>query len=75
MCFTDKRKRNWIRKEDCIPDLVLPSGRVGSGWVRGHEPSHSLFELDPRMIQESILLRVMSPLMETLHQTGIRANS
>ena len=31
MCFTNKRKRNWIRKEDRILDPVQPLGRVGSG--------------------------------------------
>ena len=31
MCFTNKRKRNRIRKEDSVPDPVWPSGRVGSG--------------------------------------------
>ena len=31
MCFTNKRKRKWIRKENLVPDLVRPSGRVGSG--------------------------------------------
>ena len=32
MCFTDKRKRNKIRKEDCVPD----PGRVGYGDVSRH---------------------------------------
>ena len=39
MCFTDKRKRNWIRKEDCLPDLVRPPGWVryeGAGRHRRH---------------------------------------
>ena len=31
MCFIDKRKRNWIQKEDRVPDRVQPPGRVGSG--------------------------------------------
>ena len=28
MCFTDKRKRNWIQKEDSVPDQVRSPGRV-----------------------------------------------
>ena len=28
MCFIDKRKRNWIRKEDRVSDRVRPLGRV-----------------------------------------------
>ena len=28
MCFTDKIKRNCIRKEDRIPDLVQPPGQI-----------------------------------------------
>ena len=39
MCFNDKRKRNWIRKEDHVPDSVRPLGRVRSGRVRGQKPS------------------------------------
>ena len=31
MCFTDKRKRNWIRKEDRVPDYIRPLGPVESG--------------------------------------------
>ena len=30
MCFTDKRKRNWIQKEDRVPDLVCPPRLVKS---------------------------------------------
>ena len=41
MCFTDKRKKNWIRKEDRVPDPVRPPGRVGSGQVRVFEPSQN----------------------------------
>ena len=36
MCFTDKRKRNWIQKEDRVPDLVRPPGLVGYGGVSRH---------------------------------------
>ena len=33
MCFTDKRKMNWIQKEDHVPDPVRPPSRVRSGTV------------------------------------------
>ena len=33
MCFTNKRKRNWIQKNDLIPDRVQPPDRVGYGGV------------------------------------------
>ena len=36
MCFTDKRKRNWIRKEDHVPDPVRPQSRVGYGGANRH---------------------------------------
>ena len=36
MCFTDKRKRNWIRKEDLVPDPVRPPGRVRYGGTSRH---------------------------------------
>ena len=39
MCFTDKRKMNWIRKEDCAPNPVRPSGRVRYGGARRHTTS------------------------------------
>ena len=29
MCFIDKRKRNWIRKEDHVLDPFRPPGRDG----------------------------------------------
>ena len=28
MCFIEERKRNWIRKEDRVPDPVRPPGWV-----------------------------------------------
>ena len=31
MCFIDKRKKNWIKKEDNVPDPVRPPGQVRSG--------------------------------------------
>ena len=31
MCFIDKRKMNWIRKEERVLDPVWPPGRVKSG--------------------------------------------
>ena len=37
MCFTDKTKRNWIKKEDRFPDPVRPSG-----WVRYKGASHHI---------------------------------
>ena len=36
MCFIDKRKRNWIQKEDSVPDPVWPSGRVGDKGASRH---------------------------------------
>ena len=36
MCFNDKRKRNWIRKEDLVFDRVRPSGQVGYDGVGRH---------------------------------------
>ena len=38
MCFTNKRKKNWILKGDRVSDLVRPPGRVGYGGV-GHHSS------------------------------------
>ena len=29
MCFTDKIKMNWIRKENRVLDLVRPASQVG----------------------------------------------
>ena len=52
MCFTDKRKRNWIRKEDHILDPVRPLGRV-----RGREPSHFPF---PQRFQKAKLVEQFS---------------
>ena len=43
MCFTEKRKRNWIRKEDCVPDPVRPPGRVGYGGASCHS-KHEVIE-------------------------------
>ena len=37
MCFTDKIKRNWIRKEDHVPDPGRPPGRVGYGGASRHK--------------------------------------
>ena len=37
MCFIDKKKMNWIRKEDRVSDPIRPSGQVGLG--TGSEPS------------------------------------
>ena len=31
MCFADKRKRNWIQKEDRVPYPFWPPSWVGSG--------------------------------------------
>ena len=36
MCFTDKRKRNCIRKGDRVPDPVQPPGQVGNDNTKGH---------------------------------------
>ena len=36
MCFIDKRKRNWIRKEDRVLDRVRPPGRVRYDGVGRH---------------------------------------
>ena len=46
MCFTDKRKRNWIRKEDRVHDPVRPPGRA-----RGRDPSHIFTHRDLNMRQ------------------------
>ena len=36
MCFTDKRKRNWIQKKDGVSDPVRPQGEVGYGGASRH---------------------------------------
>ena len=36
MCFIDKRKMNWIRKEDHVLDPVRPPGQVGYGDAGRH---------------------------------------
>ena len=36
MYFTDKRKKNWIRKEDHVPDSVRPPGQVKYGDASRH---------------------------------------
>ena len=36
MCFIDKRKMNWIRKDDRIPDPIRPPSRVGYGGTGCH---------------------------------------
>ena len=42
MCFTNKRKRNWIRKEDRVPDRIRSLGQVEYGGTGRHEASHAL---------------------------------
>ena len=39
MCFTDKRKRNWIRKEDRVPNQVRHPGQVLYGGAGCHNGS------------------------------------
>ena len=39
MCFTNKIKMNWIRKEDRIPNRVRPPGRVWYGGAGRHNGS------------------------------------
>ena len=41
MCFTDKRKRNCIRKEDRVPDRFRPLGRVGNSGAGRHRGGKS----------------------------------
>ena len=36
MCFIDKRKKNWIQKEDRVADPVRSLGRVGYGDASYH---------------------------------------
>ena len=39
MCFTNKRKRNWIRKVDRVSDPVRPPGQVKYGGAGHHTMS------------------------------------
>ena len=57
MFLTDKRKMNWIRKMDRVPNPVQPLG-----WVRYEGASHHTFPL-----LESLILKELEKLQEVWH--------
>ena len=46
MCFTDKRKKNLIRKEDRVSDRVRPPGGVGYGAGRHNITTQTLIRVE-----------------------------
>ena len=60
MCFTDKRKMNWIRKEDRLPDLIC----VGYEGVSHHKHQNNsmkiLTTLSPHMDLKSMNMTSVS---------------
>ena len=57
MYFIDKRKRNWIRKEDRVLDQVRPPGRVGYGGASPHSDIVNIQEHIESMSQHRIYRR------------------
>ena len=56
MCFTDKRKRNWIRKEDRVPDRVGYGGAGCHSLKQAKQPLRALTQ--PNSLKTSLRLEI-----------------